>query len=741
MRHKGLIALVSFLVATAAGLAEADAGSELDGRTVGVLIADGFHGGETRGPIEYLRERGATVLPIGIEAGEVKSGKQSYTIERTVDQPQLVDDLDAVVIPGGNSPKKLRQVDAVLEFVRAFAASGKPLAAICHGPQVLISAGVLDGRRATCVVVEDREYFDVRDELTEAGAEYRNEPVVSDGNIITSRLPQDVPRFSAAIAQVLRTPRIPFPPANGAWIGDFGHYLTSGTTDVHLLNTEGESFTVTLHRYNWVFEPGTRWNSPKIGVTVNGPDGEEVLKTSVETHERGARIQVPAAGKGRYTVRVSAHGLNYWRLSTNLPRAVASASRDRAFTTTPIVPRRWYFYVPEDTKYFSVLTWGHKGRSQREDHGLTVRSPQGQRMAMLWDNPNPMVRDGEVIWGRDRDDLEQLRHIVVEPGSDGRLWSLEIEMGDAHIWSNFPVALEGVPPYLAASPEQWFNPETDEPSSPKLYEETAYVRKKLPEDGAEKWPHFAHWMPGASGGRKDWMAAPSLGDNASNHLRPPTRFALANPEGRDLTLHICDYVPRDPAEKNIAEVRVLDTEDNVLETLETNPLGHNNIFEHTMAFEGVRYIEVDNVERFWAFTYPGTPVVLEGADTDDDWQQFRLEAGARRHWYFRVPEGTFSFEVRMNTGNPGDVAAIDINTPDRTMARLYGTQQSATVTVPPGMDGKIWHFSVGVGSSTRFFPADDEARNLVIDLDLDVRGIPAFLAPTWDQWFNPETEK
>ncbi len=204
MRHKLTIVMLGLLAATTQ--AEPMSKLELKGRTVGVLIADGFHGGETRGPIEYLRERGATVLPIGAAAGKVKSGNQSYTIERTVDSEELLDYLDAVVIPGGKSPEKLREIDAVLEFVRDFAATGKPLAAICHGPQVLVSAGVLDGRRATCVVVEDRKYFDVRDELTGAGAKYVNEPVVSDGNIITSRLPKDVQLFSAAVARALRTP-------------------------------------------------------------------------------------------------------------------------------------------------------------------------------------------------------------------------------------------------------------------------------------------------------------------------------------------------------------------------------------------------------------------------------------------------------------------------------------------------------------------------------------------------------
>ncbi len=203
------LAVTLLAVALTAVAVAGEPAIDLSGQTVGILLADGFHAGETHGPIAYLEERGATVLPIGIAAGDVRSGRQSYTIARTVDEEALAADLDAVVIPGGSSPAALRQHESVLAFVRRFAATGKPLAAICHGPQVLASAGVLEGRQATCVVVEEREYFAVRNELVTAGAHYRNEPVVIDGNIITSRLPDDVPVFSAAVAQALRAAMSP----------------------------------------------------------------------------------------------------------------------------------------------------------------------------------------------------------------------------------------------------------------------------------------------------------------------------------------------------------------------------------------------------------------------------------------------------------------------------------------------------------------------------------------------------
>ncbi len=107
-----------------------------------------------------------------------------------------MDDFHAMVIPGGHSPNWLRQHEAVVDFARAFYASGKPTAAICHGPQVLITAGVLDGVDATC-------FPGMSDELKESGANYQDVPVLRDGNLITSRIPDDIPAFSEAIKQAL----------------------------------------------------------------------------------------------------------------------------------------------------------------------------------------------------------------------------------------------------------------------------------------------------------------------------------------------------------------------------------------------------------------------------------------------------------------------------------------------------------------------------------------------------------
>ena len=106
------------------------------------------------------------------------------------------EEFDAVVIPGGKSPACLREHENILAFVRAVAESGNPTAAVCHGPQVLISAGVLKDKKVTA-------YSKVADELRAAGALYEDAPLVRDGNIITSRIPEDLPGFCREIELAL----------------------------------------------------------------------------------------------------------------------------------------------------------------------------------------------------------------------------------------------------------------------------------------------------------------------------------------------------------------------------------------------------------------------------------------------------------------------------------------------------------------------------------------------------------
>lgn len=167
------------------------------GRRIAVLVGDGAHDLETLVPIGYLTNRGARVHVIGIEPGMVKThdGNGTILVERGIEDQRPIQ-YDALVIPGGKSPATLRGNRAVVSFAKEFFESGRPVAAICHGPQLLITAGVMDGKTATC-------YPEVSSELQTSGAKYVDEAVVRDGNLITSRVPEDLAAFCAAVEQAV----------------------------------------------------------------------------------------------------------------------------------------------------------------------------------------------------------------------------------------------------------------------------------------------------------------------------------------------------------------------------------------------------------------------------------------------------------------------------------------------------------------------------------------------------------
>ncbi len=170
---------------------------------IAVLVDEGFHDGEAFMPMGYLTNRGALITVIGPETGIVSAYNSDFTIEiqKAVDEVGI-DDFDALILPGGLAPARLRENEAVVEFAKNFFETGKIVAAICHGPQVLVTAGVLDGMDVTGV-------SGIREEIEEAGANYLDRSVVIDHNLITSRTPPDLYDFSSAIEQsVLVTPGI-----------------------------------------------------------------------------------------------------------------------------------------------------------------------------------------------------------------------------------------------------------------------------------------------------------------------------------------------------------------------------------------------------------------------------------------------------------------------------------------------------------------------------------------------------
>jgi protease I len=165
---------------------------------IAMPLASGFEDSEFAVPYERLREAGHEVTVLGSKQGEVirgKGGRVSATVEATagsVDPAQF----DALVIPGGYSPDHLRLDAAMVSFVRHFMDAGKLVAAVCHGPQLLIEAEVVRGRKLT-------SWPSVRKDLENAGAGWVDEEVVEDGNLITSRKPEDLDAFCEAIAAQL----------------------------------------------------------------------------------------------------------------------------------------------------------------------------------------------------------------------------------------------------------------------------------------------------------------------------------------------------------------------------------------------------------------------------------------------------------------------------------------------------------------------------------------------------------
>lgn len=166
----------------------------LSNKKVAVLTEDGFEQSELTSPVEALKYAGATVHVVSPKSGKVKAwDKTDWGINVDIDKELgevSANDYDALVLPGGvMNPDKLRQNKQVVAFVTEFLQAGKPVAAICHGPQVLIETGLLKGRRLT-------SYPSLQTDLKNAGAQWSDEEVVVDSGLITSRRPADLPAFN-----------------------------------------------------------------------------------------------------------------------------------------------------------------------------------------------------------------------------------------------------------------------------------------------------------------------------------------------------------------------------------------------------------------------------------------------------------------------------------------------------------------------------------------------------------------
>ena len=176
---------------------------ELEGKRIAIYVDQFYQELEVWYPYYRLKEAGAEVVLVGAKAGETYPSKVGYpcTADKSYDQI-AVRDFDGVVIPGGYAPDHMRRHTRANQFVKEMDEEGKLVAAICHGLWVPCSAGILKGRRATC-------FFAIRDDIIHAGARYEDAEVVVDGNLVTSRKPDDLPAFCRASIEVLAHVPVP----------------------------------------------------------------------------------------------------------------------------------------------------------------------------------------------------------------------------------------------------------------------------------------------------------------------------------------------------------------------------------------------------------------------------------------------------------------------------------------------------------------------------------------------------
>ena len=172
---------------------------ELKGKKVAILVDRMYQEMEVWVPLYRLQEAGVETITVGAEAGKTYPSKLGYpcTAQKSYNEVSA-DDFDGIVVPGGFAPDHIRRHPKANKLVADINAQGKLVAAICHGPWVLCSAhGMLKGRKVT-------SFFAIKDDVVNAGAEWSDEEVVVDGNLVTSRKPEDLPAFCLACVNVLK---------------------------------------------------------------------------------------------------------------------------------------------------------------------------------------------------------------------------------------------------------------------------------------------------------------------------------------------------------------------------------------------------------------------------------------------------------------------------------------------------------------------------------------------------------
>lgn len=171
-------------------------------KKIAILATDGFEESELKSPKEHLEQQGWIADIVSLKSGKIKGWKDGnwsneYDVTKTLDEAKE-SDYDALMLPGGViNPDLLRREEKAVEFVRAFFKSKKPVAAICHGPQILVDADVLKDRKVT-------SFMSIKNDLKNAGAHWEDSEVVVDNGLVTSRDPNDLPAFNKKMVEEIK---------------------------------------------------------------------------------------------------------------------------------------------------------------------------------------------------------------------------------------------------------------------------------------------------------------------------------------------------------------------------------------------------------------------------------------------------------------------------------------------------------------------------------------------------------
>ena len=520
--------------------------------------------------------------------------------------------------------------------------------------------------------------------------------------------------------------------ATVAQLGDAGHFIDQFMPEVFLNNPEGRAGTITVHRYIW---PEAAFNAGFF-FDLSGPDGKALPRVEMPADVGSTNLTIPAGAPGVYKLGGGLTGYGLCWFESSLEQMVVACEDIgpvpekvpalRAFLLHAIAPRRWYFYVPPGTRSFEIQTLIGTWQSHREDYGFLVMNPRGQRVAALYGGLSVHKAPLKIP-----ETVSQT--IETDAGTAGRFWSLWITGGDSHCYSDFRLVLKGVPPYVAPSPEQWFDPSSGKAPPRLVYDESQIrtIEEQAPADprtgNRRSTDHYL------------WAPAPFLGDEDYNGIRGRATVYLDNPENRPIDFGAGTYLPPGDGKMPIRytlfdpQGRQVFAQDKVF------------IFQKDYrvtipsSFPGVYRMDVD-AATWYGWSEPAVPMVLEGRATRKG-SLFQLQLSVARHWFFRVPVGTKRFRVGAVVADPAHVLALEVHAPDRQMEGVFvrgGRPQTLEIEVPPGLAGKIWFLRTDVASPTRFVSEDPRRPTPVrIDADLTLSGVPGYLAPTWEQWFDP----